>query len=188
MPCSMRIMLSVFIFLFGFSGMNVKFMLTRSGKCIFFPIKQLVSSIIPHHLFTYFNIFRKRSWQKFDNQRISQKQHNLKWNDNCGEKSPEKILEYYWRWFWTDLELFKHLLALAVRLKKYKRFFSFPFFPSGDLGDNLGLWLLSSYTNEFRDEHAVYYRRWLKWRTNLITFWLFGNDVIFPDSMPLIFV
>ena len=135
MPCSMRIMLSVFIFLFSFSGMNVKFMLTRSGKCIFFPIKQLVSSIIPHHLFTYFNIFRKRSWQKFDNQRISQKQHNLKWNDNCGEKSPEKILEYYWRWFWTDLELFKHLLALAVRLKKYKRFFSFPFFPSGDLGD-----------------------------------------------------
>ena len=24
---------------------------------------------------------------------------------------------------------------LNVRLKKYKRFFSFPFFPSGDLGD-----------------------------------------------------
>ena len=36
---------------------------------------------------------------------------------------------------WNYLNTSLVELALAVRLKKYKRFFSFPFFPSGDLGD-----------------------------------------------------
>ena len=36
------------------------------------------------------------------------------------------------------------------------------------------------YANESCDEHAVYFWGWRKWHTQLITFWLFGNDVIFP--------
>ena len=44
------------------------------------------------------------------------------------------------------------------------------------------------YANESCDEHAVYFRRWLKWRTKFITFLLFGNDVISLKSRPLILV
>ena len=40
------------------------------------------------------------------------------------------------------------------------------------------------YANESCDEHAVYFRRWLKWRTKFI----FGNDVISLESRPLILV
>ena len=48
------------------------------------------------------------------------------------------------------------------------------------LGKRIESWRLSLYANESCDEHAVYFWRWRKWRTQLITFWLFGNDVIFP--------
>ena len=44
------------------------------------------------------------------------------------------------------------------------------------------------YANESCDEHAVYFRRWLKWCTKFITFLLFSNDVISPESRPLILV
>ena len=49
-------------------------------------------------------------------------------------------------------------------------------------------WRLSLYANESRNEHAVYL--WLKWHIKLImfAFWLFGNDVVFPESRSLIFV
>ena len=51
-------------------------------------------------------------------------------------------------------------------------------------------WPLSLYANESRNEHGVYFLWWLKWHIKLImfAFWLFGNDVIFPESRPLIFV
>ena len=37
------------------------------------------------------------------------------------------------------------------------------------------------------DKHSVYFWRWLKWRAIFITFLHFGNDVISPESRPLIF-
>ena len=83
-------------------------------------------------------------------------------------------------------------------LRKCRRFFVFVFFfftcpfrkvvqrPRRSyrrlwkLGKRIESWRLSLYANESCDEHAVYFWRWRKWRTQLITFWLFGNDVIFP--------
>ena len=47
---------------------------------------------------------------------------------------------------------------------------------------------LSLYANEYRDEHAGYFRRWLKSRAVFITFLRFGNDVISLELRPLIFV
>ena len=40
--------------------------------------------------------------------------------------------------------------------------------------------------NESCDKHAVYFRRWLKWRAMFIAFWRFGNDVISLEWMSLI--
>ena len=40
--------------------------------------------------------------------------------------------------------------------------------------------------NESCDKHAVYFRRWLKWRAMFIAFWLFGKDVISLEWMSLI--
>ena len=44
------------------------------------------------------------------------------------------------------------------------------------------------YANETRDEPVVHFQLWLKWHATLIIFWLLGNDVIFPESRPLIFL
>ena len=43
---------------------------------------------------------------------------------------------------------------------------------------------LSFYANESCDEHAVYFRRWLKWSAMFITFLLSTNDVIFSNPYP----
>ena len=40
--------------------------------------------------------------------------------------------------------------------------------------------------NESCDKHAVYFRRWLKWRAMFIAFWLSGNDFISLEWMSLI--
>ena len=51
-----------------------------------------------------------------------------------------------------------------------------PIFLGKSPGDEVvGCCKLSLYANEYFGEHAVYV-------------WLFGNDVIFPESSPLIFV
>ena len=43
---------------------------------------------------------------------------------------------------------------------------------------------LSFYANESCDEHAVYFRRWLKWSAMFITYLLSSNDVIFSNPYP----
>ena len=51
----------------------------------------------------------------------------------------------------------------------------------------VGCCKLSPYANESCDEHAIYFRRWLKWRAMYITFSMSGNDVISLESRSLNF-
>ena len=51
----------------------------------------------------------------------------------------------------------------------------------------VGCCKLSLYANESCDEHAIYFRRWLKWRAIYITFSMSGNDVISLESRSLNF-
>ena len=51
----------------------------------------------------------------------------------------------------------------------------------------VGCCKLLLYANETCDEHAVYFRRWLKWRVMSITFLISGNDGISLESRPLNF-
>ena len=48
----------------------------------------------------------------------------------------------------------------------------------------VGCCKLSFYANESCDEHAVYFRWWLKWSAMFITYLLSGNDVIFSNRYP----
>ena len=51
----------------------------------------------------------------------------------------------------------------------------------------MGCCKLSLYANESCDEHAIYFRQWLKWRAILITFLISGNDVVSLELRPLNF-
>ena len=52
----------------------------------------------------------------------------------------------------------------------------------------IGCWKLMLYANESCDEHAVYVGPWVKWCAIFIRFLISGNDVISPESRPLICV
>ena len=112
--------------------------------------KQIVLLTLPSKL------WEKIPWCKFGNRRFR-------------KASLRKCRRFFFFFFFFFTCPFRKVVQRPRR--SYRRLWK--------LGKRIESWRLSLYANESCDEHAVYFWRWRKWRTQLITFWLFGNDVIF---------